>query len=286
MVNQFVKDVSAAEFQVEVIEKSHTVPVVVDFWAEWCGPCRMLGPILEKLSEEFNGGFILAKVNTDENYELSAGFGIRSIPNVKVFRDGKVVDEMAGALPEAQVREFLKAHCPNEADRLVAKAQEWESQGDRASAKQALELALEKDPRHNAANLSLARLEIKTGELEAAVRHLHAISLGSAEYDVAQTLRSGVEFHRTCKAAGGLDAAHQGVERNPDDLESRFAFASCLAAAGRYDEALDQFLEILRRDKNYRDEAARESMLTIFSLVGEREPLTDEYRKRLASVLF
>lgn len=281
--NPFAKEISEAEFQAEVIEKSREVPVVVDFWAEWCGPCRMLGPILERLAEEFHGAFVLAKVNTDENQALSASYGIRSIPNVKVFRDGKVADEMRGALPEHQVRVFLQRHCPSEADQLVAKA---EQEDDEQAAKEALRLALEKDPKHNPAKVFLARLEIKAGELDSALEHLNAVTLGCAEYDGAETLKAEIEFRRTCRLAGGLDAAQQNVSANSADLGARFALASCLTAEGRYADALEEFLEIVRRDRNFRDEAARKAMLTIFSLVGERDPLTDQYRKRLASVLF
>lgn len=281
--NPFAKEISEAEFQAEVIEKSREVPVVVDFWAEWCGPCRMLGPILERLAEEFHGAFVLAKINTDENQAISASYGIRSIPNVKVFRDGKVAGEMTGALPEHQVRAFLQRHCPSEADQLVAKA---EQEDDEQAAKEALRLALEKDPKHNLAKVLLARLEIKAGEMDAAIEHLNAVTLGCAEYDGAETLKAEIEFQRTCRLAGGLNVAQQNVSANSADLGARFAFASCLAAAGRYADALEEFLEIVRRDRNFRDEAARKAMLTIFSLVGERDPLTDQYRKRLASVLF
>lgn len=282
----FVIDVSEQDFVTSVIERSHDVPVLVDFWAPWCGPCRSLGPVLERLAKEFRGAFILARVNTDENVNLAAQLGIRSIPNVWLFRDGQVVDQFIGALPEHEVREFLRRHCPTEADRLVAEGAKYYEQGDRALAARAYRQALAADAEHAGARLGLARLALVEGRESEAEEHLAAIPPLAPEALEAEKVRQALAFQRECRAAGGEETCRQRLAKNPDDLDARYGLACCLAAAGRYQEALDEFLAIVAKNKYYRDEAARKAMLTIFSLVGERSELAEEYRTKLAWTLY
>jgi putative thioredoxin len=259
VVSEFVIDVSERDFESAVIERSYQVPVLVDFWASWCGPCRILGPILEKLAEEFNGAFILARLNTDENPTLAGEFGIRSIPNVWLFRGGQVVDQFIGALPEHEVREFLRRNCPTQADRLAAEGARHYEQGDIGTAATMYRQALAADAEHAGAHLGLARLALVEGREPEAEEHLAAIPPLAPEALEAQKVREALAFQKECRAAGGEAACRQRLTEDPNDLDARYGLASCLAAAGRYQEALEEFLAIVAKDKSYRDEAARKA---------------------------
>lgn len=281
-----VMNVSESDFESAVIERSRQVPVLADFWASWCGPCRVLGPMLERLAEEYKGAFILARVNTDENPNLAGELGIRSIPHVMLFHNGRVVDQFIGALPEREVREFLRPYCQTEADQLVMVGTRFLEQGDRDSAAHAYRQALSVDPHHAGAHLGLARVALLEGREEDVEEHLATIPPLAQEAEAAQHVREALAFQNECRVAGGEEACRQRLAQDEDDLDARFGLASCLAATGRYRDALEEFLAIVARDKHYRDEAARKAMLTIFSLVGERSELADEYRTKLAWILY
>jgi putative thioredoxin len=177
-MNEWVKDVTDATFDREVIERSHSVPIVIDFWAPWCGPCRTLGPILERLAAEHRGAFVLAKINVDENPEIAGEFGIRSIPAVKAVQNGEIVDEFVGALPEAAVRQFVQRLLPTAADRAAAAGRAAEGGGDVAGALAHYRRALESDPNHPAARLGLGRLLAAT-DTEGALAELERVLPGT-----------------------------------------------------------------------------------------------------------
>ena len=285
-ISQFVLEVDEAHFQQDVTDRSNKVPVLVDFWAPWCGPCRTLSPLLEKLANEYQGAFLLAKVNTEENSRLAAEFGIQSIPNCILFKYGKPAGQFVGALPESAIRKFLAPHCPNEADKLFTVAERTINDKRYEIGEKLLQEILTLDPQHWAAHLALAKLLIQLQRPDETRMHLDLIPGSADEYEMAAHLKEVLAFFEECHNAGGETACRQKLGKDPSNLEARFSLASCLASQSRYREALEEFLAVVAKDKNYRDQAARKSMLAIFSLIGERSELSDEYRTRLAQTLY
>ena len=282
-MSQFSFDVDERTFPSLVLERSHEIPVLVDFWAPWCGPCRVLKPILEKLSEEYGGRFLLAKVNSDENAALAARYGVRGIPNVKAFRHGEVVDEFTGALPERAVRDFIERLLPSPADDLLREAQQLRRRGDLAAALQRLEAAAALAPDDDEVKRALAEVLIELGRLEEAQAQIDAISAAGRLDEATKRLITRLEFARA--ATENEMALRERLARNPDDMEARLRLAKQLVAAGRYAEGMDELLAMIRRDRRWNDEAARKALLSVFELLGD-DPLVAEYRRKLASVLY
>ncbi|HVS13337.1 MAG TPA: thioredoxin [Thermoanaerobaculia bacterium] len=280
------RDVHADTFEEEVLLRSHQVPVLVDFWAPWCGPCRTLGPILERLAAEMDGAFVLAKVDSDQNPEIAARYGVRGIPNVLLFEGGEAVDGFVGALPEPQVRAFLRRHCATEADRLVEAGKEALAADDLDAARARFEEARALDVAHHGAALGLARVALRSGELERARELAEAIPLGTDQHEPAQALLAALALVAKAHAAGSEDQCAARVAADDRDLEARFALGGYALARGDVRAALEHYLAVTERDKTWNDEAGRRAMVDVFQIIGVREPLADEYRDRLRRTLY
>jgi putative thioredoxin len=274
-------DVGLADFPQQVLEESKHRPVVVDFWAPWCGPCKSLKPILEKLAAEYGGRFLLAKINSDDNQELAARYGVRGIPSVKAFIDGEPVDEFSGALTEGEVRAFLDRLIPSPADELREGAAALRVAGDLSAALQKLADASKIDPAHIGVRIDAAEIMLDLNEADEA-RRLIASVPDDADPRVPQ-LKARLQF---MDAAGEDEAALTArVAANENDLEARLTLANLYVAAGQHEAGMDQLLEIVRRDRGFGDDIGRKTLLSVFDLLGGGE-LVSRYRRLLASLLY
>jgi putative thioredoxin len=288
----YVKDVPEEGFEADVLARSHEVPVVVDFWAPWCGPCRVLGPVLEREVAALGGRVELAKVNTDAAPSLSAQYEIRGIPAVKAFRNGAVVSEFVGAQPAEVVRQWLAALAPAPEVTALEKALQAVRDGDRVAAEPPLrelvaraEASREIDRLVGARALAaLARLLLDAQDATGAEPLVAQLEARGDAGDLAAPLRARLNLHAAADAAGGRAAAEAAVARDPNDREARYGLASALAAAGETERALEQFLELAASARKPRGDDARRAMLAIFETLGPDHALARDFRRQLQIV--
>jgi putative thioredoxin len=277
-----IVDVGVENFQKEVVERSRTTPVLVDFWATWCGPCKTLGPVLEKLARELAGKLTLAKIDIDKNPEIADLFQIQSVPTVMLLVGGRPVDGFAGALPEAQVRKFLEHHLGPAAPDAPKQAEELEREGKRAEAADVLRAHLQAQPADSKARVTLARLLAAEGRVEEARKVLAKVEGEALETPEARAVKAQLE---AAGKAGDLALLAKAVEERPRDPGALVALGKALAAAGRHEEALERLLEAAKIDLHHDDDAPRKAMIEVFNLLGQSDPLVLDYQRRLSMLL-
>jgi putative thioredoxin len=276
-LSEHILDVNETTFENEVVLRSHQVPVVVDFWAAWCGPCSMLTPILERQAIEAGGGFRLAKVNVDENPNLALRYGVRGIPAVKAFVDGKVVSEFVGAQPEGRVSLFIQNLVPSEADKELAEAMSLLATRHWAEAEAAFDEVFQADDSNAPAALGLVKSKLMQGKGSQALMILNRFPAGS-EWATAEGLKPLAELLAEVEESDPAD--------DLNGLSASLLQAARLIARGNLPAAMDGLLDILRQDKSHREGLPKKVMLSLFALLGDEDPLTRQYRDELASVLF
>ena len=268
-----------------LIEESHTRPVVVDFWAQWCEPCKVLMPLLEKIATEYDGAFLLAKVNADEQPGIAQQFGVRSLPTVMVIRDGQPVDGFAGAQPEAQVRQMLEKYLPKPWDGLLALAQEALERGEFAQALTPLRQAWDDSAQRLDITLTYARALLECMRLDEAETVLDTVRLADQDATYEQ-LRAQIDIKRQAAKSPEIEALEQRLAENPDDLEVRHQLGLQCIDARQFREGLEHFVCILRRDLNHGDGATKKLLLDTIASLGKGDPLAAEYQRKLYSLLY
>jgi len=280
-------DVSVADFDNRVLAASHSVPVLVDFWAPWCQPCRTLKPTLEILAAEYGGKFILAKLNSDENQALSARYGVRSIPAVKAFVDGLMVDEFTGALPEAQIREFLDRLIPSPAEPLRREARAAYARGDLDAARKTMAEAINLDPRNDTAYLDFVEMSLAANALDEARELLAVVADKARDGTRVAALQAQLQLALAGDGAD-IEDLRTRLTQAPDAHAVRLQLANALALRQDYRGALENLLEIVRRDRQWEEQAGRKGMLNLFTLLAAQaqyDDLVREFRVALARTL-
>lgn len=284
--SEHVFDATTEAFEKDVIEASLQTPILVDLWAEWCGPCKSLGPILEKLAGEYSGAFRLAKIDVDAEQQLAAMFGVRSIPTVVLISGGQVVDGFAGALPEGQIREFLTRHGIQPADGAEPAADaEAKPAETPEEAINRLQQAIAADPDRAELKLDLALALMRAGQVEPAQAELDALPANLATDARAVRLRSQLELARALAGAPSLEALRSRVQADEADWEARDLLGVRLLIEGEAAAGLDQFIDILKRQRDWQDGQAKKRLLAAFATIDDAQ-LVGTYRRKMASLLF
>lgn len=278
-------DVTQQSFETLVLARSREVPVLVDFWAPWCGPCQTLMPVLAKLADEYRGKFFLAKVNSDTEQALAARYGVKSLPTVKLFKNGQPVEEFMGAQPEKNIRALLDRHIARASDAQVYNALLAARSGKIDEALAILDQALTEDPTNDRIHLERARLLAQLDRADEAEQALKALSSETKNGNDANGIRAQLEFTRWAKDARPADQLLKAIGANAKDSAARFELAAHLVIRQQYEAALDHLLDIVRSDRKFNDDAARKAILSIFNLLGGNGDVVTQYRRKLSMAL-
>jgi len=284
-LNDFIVNIDETNAAALLIEESHKRPVVVDFWADWCEPCKVLMPLLEKIATEYQGAFLLAKVNADDQQMIAQQFGVRSLPTVMVIQGGQPVDGFAGAQPEAQVREMLEKYLPKPWDALLQQAQAFMEQEDFASALPLLRQAWDESGKSHDITLALVHALIECLRLDEAEKILDGVRMADQD-EVYEQLRAQLEIKREAAKSPEIEALEQRLLDNPEDLDVRHQLGVQYTNGSQFKEGMDQFIYILQRELDHGDGATKRLLLDTIATMGKGDPLAVEYQRKLYSLLY
>lgn len=283
--SQNITDVTNETFQALVVERSRSVPVLVDFWADWCGPCQMLMPVLKKLVEEYDGKFVIAKVNTDEQRDLAKTHGIRSLPTMHIYKQGELAEEILAAQSEVTMRIILDRHIERESDRIRARAKDAYRQGQHAEALALLDEAHSGEPDNHQLALDYAELCLREGQLEKTDSLLAALPRAVRDESEAMRLLALLDFALAIRDAPSAAELETTIASEPDNLEARYQLGAWQVLNDDFEDALETFMQLLQRDRSFRDDAGRRGLLAVFELLDNKGDLVTRYRRKLFTLL-
>ena len=288
-VGDIIKDSDTNNFSTDVIDQSTKIPVVVDFWAPWCGPCKQLSPILDKLAREYGGKIQLVKINVDENQELATQMRVQSIPMVVAFKDGQPVDGFAGALPESQLRQFFEKLTGSEGspiEQALETASMMVANGDSENAAEIYSQILAQDPKNAASHAGLAKCLIEAEGIEKAQSYLKSLDADILNKEEVKSVLAAIDLEHASTDTEETDSLRQKLATSPDDPQLRYDLAIALYGDGCSEEAINILVELVKTHKTWKEEAARAQLLKIFEALGHSDPITIEGRRKLSVVIF
>ena len=280
-----ISEVTSETFQSLVIDRSAQVPVLVDFWADWCGPCQMQMPVLQKLVTDYDGKFVLAKVNTDEQRELASANNIRSLPTMRIYRNGAVVEEILGAQTEGTLRVLLDRYIERPSDAHRTRARELFAAGDQAQALALLEEARQAEPDNHQLTLEYAGLNFRAGRTDVARELLDKLPRDIREEPEGRRLDALLDFAAAAPAGQSIAELQAAADAEPQDSERRYRLGCASVLQAQYEQAQEAFMHILTHDRNYHDDAARKALLALFSLLGDDDERVAAWRRRMFNAL-